>query len=169
MASQQGSESTVSIAIEHMPHRLLVEPSHPRAMPGLRTISTIQHPCTRFCAYLGEQASNCLGSSRPPELAMQVTSCQHRSLQGPAVGCGSPCRQPSRQKVCSVSRQCHRIPADPARYTCMGHVPQASARGRPTNAASAQDVDQVSADSSQHSANPMEFEELSDIIKYVVC
>lgn len=98
---------------------------------------------------------------------MQVTSCQHRSLQGPAVGCGSPCRQPSRQKVCSLSRQCHLSAADPTWYTCMGHIPQASARGRPTNAASAQDVDQVSADSSQHSANPMEFEELSDIIKYV--
>ena len=52
---------------------------------------------------------------------------------------------------------------------CMGRSLQASARGRPTNAASAQDVDQVSADGSQHSANPMEFEELSDIIKYVVC
>ncbi len=32
-------------------------------------------------------------------------------------------------------------------------------------AASAQDVDQVSADGSSASVNPMEFEELSDIIK----
>lgn len=50
----------------------------------------------------------------------------------------------------------------------MGHLLQGPARGRATTAASAQDVDQVPADGIQHSANPMEFEELSDIIKYVV-
>lgn len=43
---------------------------------------------------------------------------------------------------------------------------QAAPRSKVTSkAASAQDVDQVSADGSAPSANPMEFEELSDIIK----
>lgn len=42
---------------------------------------------------------------------------------------------------------------------------QVSARSRAVSAASAQDVDQVSAEGTQHNANPMEFEELSDIIK----
>ncbi|KAL3132273.1 hypothetical protein ABBQ32_008858 [Trebouxia sp. C0010 RCD-2024] len=70
---------------------------------------------------------------------MQVTSLQHRTLQ-PAVGCNSSGR---------ATRQ------------------QVSARSRAVSAASAQDVDQVSAEGTQHNANPMEFEELSDIIKMV--
>ena len=89
---------------------------------------------------------------------MQVTSLQHRTLQ-PATGCGSSCR-PTRQQVRFWTRNplaSIMSNADP--------LSQASARSRAISAASAQDVDQVSADGSQHNANPMEFEELSDIIK----
>lgn len=71
---------------------------------------------------------------------MQVTSLQHR------------CLQPS--SVCAPPRSAGRHPAATrSKATC--------------KAASAQDVDQVSADGSTVSANPMEFEELSDIIKMV--
>ncbi|KAL0022714.1 hypothetical protein WJX77_005797 [Trebouxia sp. C0004] len=71
---------------------------------------------------------------------MQVTSLQHR------------CLQPS--SVCVPSRSAGRHPAATrSKATC--------------KAASTQDVDQVSADGSTASANPMEFEELSDIIKMV--
>lgn len=70
---------------------------------------------------------------------MQVTSLQPRCLQ-PQTVCG-----PSRPAVRHQAARC-----------------KLSSR-----AASAQDVDQVSADGSTSSANPMDFEELSDIIKMV--